>query len=420
MVALPAYVSGAGRTPDDGYERIGYFPSWTVDSRGYRVRDVVTSGAADRLTQLNYAFGNVGEDGRCSMSEDTDPYADFQRLDGAADSVDGRADTADQRLAGNLGQLRELKRRNPRLVVGVTLGGWNWSRYFSDAARTAESRRAFARSCVDLWIKGNLPRIGSAPQGGPGAAAGVFDAIDIDWEWPAAEGNERNVVRDADRRNYTLLLAELRRALDEAGREAGRRYRLTASLSPDPVKAAAGIEPEIFSHIDFATVQGYDFHGSWSEVTNHHAQLFSPRDDPSPERLSADLAIRTYLAMGVRPRQLVLGVPAFGRGWSGVGPERFGQYQEVNGPAPGGYEPGGDSYRALSRRTGQRFFDPLHGAYWVYDGDAWWTYDDPKVVAMKARYVRSTGLRGLMIWSLEADDPDAGLVRAMDSTLRTG
>jgi len=117
--------------------------------------------------------------------------------------------------------------------VLISLGGFTWSRFLSNAALTPESRRQFARSCIDLYVKGNLPRLADDPSaGGEGAGAGVFDGIDIDWEYPAAEGAAGNVVRPEDTRNFTLLLAELRRqdAGPHHGSRAGRAQRIARRL----------------------------------------------------------------------------------------------------------------------------------------------------------------------------------------------
>jgi chitinase len=48
--------------------------------------------------------------------------------------------------------------------------------------------------------------------GGPGAALGVFDGIDIDWEYPAACGLSCGSSEDIA--NFTALLAEFRRQLN--------------------------------------------------------------------------------------------------------------------------------------------------------------------------------------------------------------
>jgi chitinase len=101
-------------------------------------------------------------------------------------------------------------------------------KYFSDAALTAASREHFVSSCIDLFIKGNLP---GAPDG---AAAGLFDGIDLDWEWPGSEGNAGNIIRAEDKQNFTKLAAEFRRQLDEYGATTGEDYLLTSFLPAAP------------------------------------------------------------------------------------------------------------------------------------------------------------------------------------------
>jgi len=121
------------------------------------LNDVDASGAAAKLTHINYAFGNISSDGKCFEVNQTgqgDAWADYQRRFTAAESVDGLADVFDQPLAGNFNQ---LKQKHPQLKVLMSLGGWTWSRFFSNAALTDASRQAFVASCIDLFIKGNLP-----------------------------------------------------------------------------------------------------------------------------------------------------------------------------------------------------------------------------------------------------------------------
>lgn len=150
-------------------KRIGYFTQWGIYGRNFQVKDLQTSGTAAKLTHINYAFGVVGPDGTCLMGNapGSDPWADYVRPVGAANSVDGTGDTADQRLAGNFNELRELKAENPGLKVMISLGGWSGSAHFSDAVRTDAGRKALVASCVDTYIKGNLPVDGARGAPGP-------------------------------------------------------------------------------------------------------------------------------------------------------------------------------------------------------------------------------------------------------------
>jgi chitinase len=374
---------------------------------------------ASKLTHIHYAFGNINEQGLCFEANQLgqgDAWADYQRRVTAAESVDGVADVFNQPLAGNFNQLKKLKQKHPHLKIIFSLGGWTWSKFFSNAALPA-NRRAFVASAIDLFIKGNLPVFGGEPQGGPGSGFGVFDGIDIDWEWPGSEGNVGNVIRPEDKANFTAMLAEFRAQLDAYGAQVGRSYTLSAFLPADPSKITAGFEANrIFDSLDYATLQGYDFHGSWESQTNHQSQLHSPPDDPHPGRFSIHNAVMAWVSRGAPAAEIVVGIPAYGRGWTGVPSDRNGLYQLSAGPAPGTFEPGNEDYDVLKNRPGPRFRDSTFGALWLYDGVVFWSYDDPILIGLKGAYVRSNGLGGLMLWS--ADGDDGSLVNAMFNSLR--
>src|SRR6266542_2935697 len=322
-----------------GHKRVAYFTQWGIYGRDFMLNDVDASGAAAKLTQINYAFGNVSIDGKCFEVNQTgqgDAWADYQRRFTAAESVDG-----------------------------------------------------------------------------------VVDGFDIDWEWPGSEGNAGNVVRPEDRHNFTLLLAELRRQLDAYGAQTGQKYLLTAFLPADPKKVDAGIESGAFQSLDFATVQGYDFHGAWETMTNHQSALHVPAADPSPpdSQFSVDKAITKYLSLGALAAKLVVGVPAYGRGWTGVPSAGNGLYQSSTGPATGTWEAGIEDYKVIKNKAGTRFRDTANGALWLYDGTNWWSYDDPTLLTQKADYIKAKGLGGSMMWSLDGDDATASLTSALAAAL---
>ncbi len=319
--ASHAHASGSA-----AYKRVGYFTQWGIYGRDFQVKDLDTSGAAAKLTHINYAFGNVSADGKCftgNVPGEADAWADYARPLDAAGSVDGVADTDTQPLAGNFNQLRELKAKHPGLKVMISLGGWSWSTHFSDAARTAASRKAFVSSCIDLYFKGNLPVDGA--RGGEGAAAGLFDGVDIDWEWPGSAGDTDTVYRPEDKRNFTALVHEFRTQLDayakstaKEGKGRGhnsrpKHYELSAFVPTAPAKIDAGFDVRrIMRDFDFVNLQGYDFHVSGEATTAQQSALYA-KDD-----FSVDQTVRDWIKRGAPARKLVMGMPFYGQGWTGV------------------------------------------------------------------------------------------------------
>ncbi|MBP2339190.1 chitinase [Saccharothrix coeruleofusca] len=390
---------------------VGYYTQWSGYDRNFLVSDLVKNGTAAKLTHLNYAFSFLDEQGKCVSS---DPWADYQRPFTAEQSVSGKADEPGQPLAGNLNQLKQLKAKYPKLRVNISLGGWTGSKYFSNAALTPASRAAHVKSCLDMWIRGDLPGLP------PGAAKGVFDGIDLDWEWPASEGNAGNVVRPEDKRNFTQLLTEYRKQLLGLTLRTGRSYDLTAFLPAAPAQVDRGFEvPKVFALLTFATIQGYDYHGSWDALTNQQSSIRTPAGDPTSPAYSSQVAIDHYLSKGAPRAKVVMGVPFYSRGWTGVRNENNGLFQPNAGPAPATYEAGYEDYRVLKGQLDKFTVhrDPKAGHAWLFDGTTFWTWDDPVEMKRKGRYAAERGLGGAMIWSLDGDTADGELITALRSGL---
>jgi chitinase len=421
---------GGGTSPGSELPKtgliVGYFAQWTIYQRGYLVKHVHTSGSAEALNVINYAFAAPDANLRCAS---LDTFADWGKRFDASESVDGEADTVSQPLKGNFNQLLKLKRMYPNLRVLLSLGGWTQSYRFSDAA-LPENREAFVASCIDMFMRGNVA---------PGiSAAGVFDGLDIDWEYPGSCGDTCN-IRPEDRQNFTALLAEFRAQLEalEAEVETQTTVRPEYLLTIAAPAGASHYDPidigAIHEHLDWINIMAYDFHGGWesSGPANHHAPVFRSPCDPEAGDWG-NKAVQAYLAADVPGSKLLLGAPFYGRGWRGVAAVNDGLCQPARGVPRGTYEKGVDDYKVLAAKGWPSFRDAGTATHWIFNGNDWWSYDDEVSIDWKARYVQgerpqgdkwlpdaeAEELRGMMFWELSGDGPDAPLLKAMRSALR--
>ena len=409
-------------TPPPGSKRvIGYFVQWGIYGRNYRVRNIDTSGSAAKLTHINYAFGNV-RNNRCEvgLTIPSDPntgaggdaFADYTKAFAAGESVSGTADTWDQPLRGNWNQLKQLKAKYPGLKVLISLGGWTWSRGFASAARP-ENRQAFVASCVDAYIRGNLPVTDGA--GGPGAAAGVFDGIDIDWEYPNACGLSCGGAED--RANFNALLAEFRTQLNAV--RPGLLLTIAAGAGVDKIRAT---DPGAYHpSLDFINVMTYDFHGAFDPTTNHHSALFaSPRDPASGDQkfYNSNDAIEAFLARGVPASKLTLGIGFYGRGWTNVPNGGTNGLYQSGSAAPGTYEAGIEDYKVLKNLNWPVYTDNDAMATWMYNGSTFWSFDTPALIRTKMNYVKAQNLGGAFFWEFSGDDAQGSLAEAISAGLK--
>lgn len=420
--AQSGQISATTKTGGGGGNKrvIGYFTQWGIYGRNYRVKNIDTSGSAAKLTHINYAFGNV-RNNRCEVGivQPSDPntgaggdaFADYTKAFGAGESVSGAADTWDQPLRGNWNQLKQLKAKYPGLKVLISLGGWTWSRGFASAARP-ENRQAFVASCIDAYIRGNLPVTDGA--GGTAAAAGVFDGIDLDWEYPAACGLSCGTPED--NANFTALLAEFRSQLNAV--RPGLLLTIAAGAGIDKIRVT---NPAAYhQYLDYINVMTYDFHGTWDAQTNHHSALFDSPNDPSTGDVrlyNTNDAIEAFLSRGVPASKLNVGIGFYGRGWTGVANVNNGLYE--NGTAaPGTYEAGNEDYKVLKNRAGTIYTDANARATWKYDGNTFWSYDTPAMVIEKMSYVKAQNLGGAFFWEFSGDDAQGSLATAVSDGLK--
>jgi chitinase len=416
MAVIPAATasaaSGTAASPFHPHDKVsvGYFTQWGIYS-GHFEKNLIASGAVNKLTEIDYAFSNVSPDGSCASA---DSWADYQRPFAATESVDGSQDTWTQPLAGNFNQLKELKKLNPKLKIVMAIGGWTESVNFSAAAATPESRAKFAKSCIDQYLTGNIPGLA------PGAAAGVFDGLAIDWEYPNEVGNG-NPHGPQDTHNFTLLLKELRNQMDAAG--GSKHYILTADTPAGPEKVSNIEVGPVSRIVDWMNVMTFDFHGPWETAgpTNFQSNLFTSPFDPAPRptpgnpypnngSISTADVVANYLEHGAAPDKIALSIPFYAHGWTGVapGPRGNGLYQPATGVAAD------VNYNQIAALPGTVYRDFFTQAPYKYDpaSKAFWTYDDPQSIREKVFFIKALGLRGDMTWSLDGDTADGQLTSA--------
>lgn len=330
--------------------------------------------AGDKLTHVNYAFANIS---------------------------DGKVVEGFARDAENFKALAAVRARHPHLMILVSVGGWTWSKGFSDMALTPEGRRRFVESAV-LFVRRH-----------------DLDGFDVDWEYPGLPGDD-NPHRPEDKDNFTALMSELRAALDKEG--AARKRKLLLTL-------AAGASSDFLAHTqmdkvaavsDFVNLMTYDFRvaGATENVAGHHANLYpSPAD---PRLRSADTAVREFLAAGVPARKLVLGVPFYGRAWVVTNTENEGLYQPGHAPAERLATDYGDLSTQLVDKAGfvRRWDKAAQAPYlWNAEKRVFVTYDDPESLRLKSRYIVDKGLAGAMFWEYSSD-PTRALLDTLYDELR--
>ncbi|OPA74242.1 glycoside hydrolase [Paenibacillus selenitireducens] len=379
--------------PGSNYNIVTYYTSWSLseEGRNYKPTDI----DVNQVTHINYAFTDlcwqkIGTNGKDCKNVDL-PLQNKYVFDGEMIIGDPDFDLK------NLQSFAEIKQSHPKLKVLVSVGGWSWSRNFSNMAADEVTRHAFANSVVKFLRQYQL------------------DGIDIDWEYPVEGGEESNSRGPQDKENFTLLMQTVREALDAAGSEDGKYYLQTIAAAQGDNFVVNADLANSSKYLDFINMMTYDYSGSWEKLAHHNAPLYFDKNHPkaatTAPRNNVEGAAQSFVKGGVPNYKVVVGVPFYGKGWAGCPATGNGQYQECSGgTAFGTWESGIFDFQDLENnyinKNGYiRYWNEASKVAYVYNPDTkvFITYNDKETMAYTAAMLKSLDLAGVMSWEVHGD-----------------
>jgi chitinase len=169
--------------------------------------------------------------------------------------------------------------------------------------------------------------------------------------------------------------------------------------------------------MDWVNLMSYDFHGGFEPQgpTDFQSNLYPDASGPNyydplkpgvrsvASYYNIDEAVGILLQSGMPAGKINLGIPFYGRGWTGVPNVNNGLYQKATAPARGTYEAGIEDYKVLKNAPGTVYVHPVTKQSYKFDGTNFWSYDTPDVIQTKINYLKSKGLGGIFSWSLDGD-----------------
>jgi len=312
---------------------------------------------AKRLSHINYAFVDIKDNKAWLHNEQTDTI--------------------------NFRSLNSLKKKNPNLKILISIGGWTWSKNFSDAMLTDTSTQQFAESAVAIVAQYDL------------------DGIDIDWEYPGMIG-DNNKYRDEDRQNYTRMFQYLRKHLDQLSNTTKKKYLVTTAIGGSREFLQHTEMKKVQRYTDFINVMSYDFDGTYDTIAAHHTNLYNSKGHA--DMYSADVSIQNLMKAGVPSSKIVIGIGFYGKGKIVASTDNNGLYAKAVKPIfGGGYTYLKDSL--VNQKGYVRYWDDGAKAPYLFNADKkiFITYDDEESVKAKCNYVRKHKLAGAMFWEYFSD-----------------
>ncbi|TKV08283.1 glycoside hydrolase family 18 protein [Citrobacter sp. wls619] len=363
-----------------------------------------------QITHLNYSFGLIYNN---EKDETNDALKDASKL---------HQIWLSEKVQSDLQKIPELRKQNPNLKVLLSVGGWG-ARGFSGAAATKESRAVFIQSVQDIIAKYGL------------------DGIDLDWEYPVNGAWGLVESKPTDRANFTTLLKELRAAV-------GHKKLVTIAVGANAESPKSWVDVKAIAPLlDYINLMTYDMaYGTQYFNSNLYDSTTWPTVAEA-DKYSADFVVNNYLAAGLKPAQMNLGIGFYGRvpkravepgiDWSKPDAQKnpatqpYFEPQQIALFKSLGVDLSKDTYVKYNDIVAKLINDPQKRftQHWDDEAKVPWlsvqsadgkalfalSYENPRSVAIKADYIKSKGLGGAMFWEYGADDKNQLAKQLADS-----
>ncbi|CAJ0586039.1 unnamed protein product, partial [Mesorhabditis spiculigera] len=353
------------------YVRACYFTNWAKYRQGCATYNVTRDYIPGLCTHILFAFGWMDSTFHAKNYDDTD----------IATSWAG---------AGQYSMVNGLKTTDKSLKTLLSFGGASFPQsLMQQMTATSSTRSTFIQSAI-AWVR----------QYG-------FDGIDIDWEYPTT----------SDKANYAAFVTELRAAAEaESGQSGKARLLVTAAVAAGSSNFAGYDVAAMAKAYDYIFLMSYDFWGAWSSILGMNAPLYAQSGQTAPSnQYNVDWATNAWVQMGVPKNQLVIGMPAYGRGWTLGNAANIQPGATGNTPAPSGPYTQESGIRAyyelctfLTTSGTTRYWQSDQEVPYLVASGQWWSYDDIESYNDKLDYIKKGGYGGAMVWALDMDDFNAG------------
>ncbi|CAL2046219.1 unnamed protein product [Caenorhabditis brenneri] len=237
-----------------------------------------------------------------------------------------------------------------------------------------------------------------------------LDGLDLNWRFPYRE----------DLENQVKLIKELREHLDRLSDQNGRQNSYIISIVAPALgqinnnQIGENLE-NLLEFVDFVNVMSFDYSIFYRNHTGPSAPLFSFEGSPSVNN-----TLSYYSRSQGSSRKLNLGVAFHGTYWNNAnGPVRRENWRSIS--TPKGYvERGQIAYRNIEREgwtksTGS--WDEESKTPYILDQEnkRFLSFENKRSLKKKMNFARKKNLGGVSIWSLEMDDNEDTLLRAVAS-----